>query len=383
MDPFQFQKAEHDLAELVQDHRLLGEVTGAMEPAAVINLSDRKYIRFSFRKEERMYACKILITDPKIAQEQTLELEISQFLSDRFCVTGKAPSICPVYHLDEGDCLDQIIAVKNCPSLEDQYLGNHTLCPTHLDQCHLLGHPTNVIKSKLGWVPEQLDGSYRLMIMGYGNPFGRFIHTILVALRQNSGPPESDAILLAFDRILFQLIFTLAVVQEEYPGFVHDDLHVHNLRVKLIEGDDPTLYSIYHFGEQRWQLPIRGDYAMIADQESAIIHEAEDQITQKDNVWKMLFGMYTYYHQRFREMKTPRKIGALVLGRLERLLEMELVQELEQAGVTWMQCSLRYLPRIAKSAKTPAQYLLEGYFDQFLANDQTKMVVLNHYHQPE
>lgn len=58
--------------------------------------------------------------------------------------------------------------------------------------------------------------------------------------------------------ILFQIIFTLAIIQNKYPSFRHNDLKANNILLSKHKNRDRKLLINYHFGDYIYQIPNTG-----------------------------------------------------------------------------------------------------------------------------
>jgi serine/threonine protein kinase len=55
--------------------------------------------------------------------------------------------------------------------------------------------------------------------------------------------------------IVFQIIFTLAVIQKKYPGFRHNDLKANNILVEITKRPKTPQYYEYQYEDKRFQVP--------------------------------------------------------------------------------------------------------------------------------
>ena len=66
------------------------------------------------------------------------------------------------------------------------------------------------------------------------------------------------------DRILFQAIITLAILQEVFPGFTHNDFFIRNI-LGIIENYPKTEYIQYIYKDKHFYIPANGFYIKIND----------------------------------------------------------------------------------------------------------------------
>ncbi len=66
-------------------------------------------------------------------------------------------------------------------------------------------------------------------------------------------------------RVIFQIIFTLSIIQESYPDFIHNDLFLRNILAIYDNSYDPDDYVQYNFKGSSYYLPANGIYVKIND----------------------------------------------------------------------------------------------------------------------
>lgn len=66
-------------------------------------------------------------------------------------------------------------------------------------------------------------------------------------------------------RVIFQTIFTLTIIQESYPDFIHNDLFLRNILAVNEFSFDPDDYVQYNYKNKSYYLPANGIYIKIND----------------------------------------------------------------------------------------------------------------------
>ena len=66
-------------------------------------------------------------------------------------------------------------------------------------------------------------------------------------------------------RVIFQVIFTLSLIQEHYPDFIHNDFFLRNILAVNDNSYDPYDYVQYNFMGRIYYLPANGIYVKIND----------------------------------------------------------------------------------------------------------------------
>jgi hypothetical protein len=66
-------------------------------------------------------------------------------------------------------------------------------------------------------------------------------------------------------RVIFQIIFTLAVIQKKYPSFVHNDLFLRNILTRHEKKYKENEYVEYNFNKKKFYFKANGIFAKIND----------------------------------------------------------------------------------------------------------------------
>ncbi len=99
-----------------------------------------------------------------------------------------------------------------------------------------------------------------------------------------------------FDRILFQLIFTLSVIQKKYPYFVHHDFFMRNILATELKAEKDT-YIRYKYGKYTFDLPANGYMCKITDfgysNVNKSMHESPLLVkSPHEDVFNILYDIY-------------------------------------------------------------------------------------------
>jgi hypothetical protein len=90
-------------------------------------------------------------------------------------------------------------------------------------------------------------------------------------------------ILMVLDRIIFQVIFTLAMIRRKYPTFRHNDLFIRNILGHELKHYPENEYIEYKYKNKRFYLPVNGFFVKINDFGESTIHPFI-KYSEKDNI---------------------------------------------------------------------------------------------------
>ena len=203
------------------------------------------------------------------------------------------------------------------------------------------------------------------------------------------------------NRILFQIIFTLAIIKDDYPGFLHGDFFVRNILLsyelpmekgELKEGWYTTSdYVAYHYKQKIFYLEANGPYAKINDFGlSVIVNELEpstyqfdkmlhsvnhkNPFNQKTDIFNLLHDIYdgqnlgTYSINKWAvELKIPVHIIKPIKSFIEKFLDVNVIDKININNSpllddTWDIDGIRLLEDIVLA---PDRYLTKEYFSAF------------------
>src|SRR5579872_4752946 len=217
------------------------------------------------------------------------EIKILQFLVKRFLLTNRTPHLVGLYNHQRftnlSHFLNYTIKLKSkCMSYEDKLIKKSQ--QSYLDSmiCDLRE------KSNQGLISNSVD----LVLLEYcENNLGYVIRDYMYELHQKPSKGLLDEFVYQLYRLLFQLIFTLAIIQDDYPGFCHDDFFCRNILIKIENAYDDLDYVEYRYLNQRFYLPANGLYAKISDfGMSVIVGQVDtDRYNKSTQKWQR------YYHQ--------------------------------------------------------------------------------------
>lgn len=197
-----------------------------------------------------------IYTDDDYKAPADAEIEILKILHDRYKKPGKTP------------CIVELIYSKRCSNvakLNKVMCSHNDLNPTSVPSTDLSGHIcefSELVKNKLASdmmafiVMEKCHISLR--------EFVRAVAPQPIAYHMIKG-------------ILFQLIFTLTVITDDYPMFRHGDLHDDNVMLKFdfnysFDPSSPAVVTYKRAGK-KWYIPYFGFTPKIIDFGHSVLPE--------------------------------------------------------------------------------------------------------------
>lgn len=395
------------LEDVINDHSLLGKEYDPLfdNDNKIASSPIHRDLLFEYIRDCVKYIIAISVVDPTVIG-QKLSLQISHFLTVRFAATQKTPGIYQTYYFGTGDDINDVIEAGPCPSFEDSYLGDHTIDLTAMEICRITGAPNVLSIQDINTRTEAIvpvGPKYYLAIYESGFALDYVIDHILVEVIKKILPVEEAG--LQLDRMIFQILFTLAVIQDQYPGFSHSNMFTRNLSC-IGHTSKPTNRRVYHFGNKQWELTSNGWYAKLDDFTRAYILPIECEtaackdpeyleirnddddfshpFTPYDDAWHFLYNLHTFLKMRISARRYSYQYFFPILYRVERLLDMTIIDQLSKINPAKVPRSLAFSPKTLATAKTAQEYLAQGYFDHLSlpSSPMTHKIEL-HYNQPK
>lgn len=183
-----------------------------------------------------------------------LETEIYKKLTDEYILAGKTPHIVGLYK--------KYI-------LEDIKIALPHKCLTLDERIMMPAHKKDFIEDKLCDLKNQYD-KYQIekkaAIVVLENCPGT-IHEQLANLlgRKIKFSEKVHNFNVFIKRVIFQIIFTLGKIQQDYPGFIHNDLFLRNILAVNVTDYEPIDYVEYSHLGKKYYLPANGIYTKIND----------------------------------------------------------------------------------------------------------------------
>jgi len=183
----------------------------------------------------------------KLKIEFEKELAIQNILTKEILLERKTPHIVAFY---QGSYCDKVPYdfFKVCPNYVDFMLKNEKSIKNIPYQCDLLYRDH----------PQKLERGFYSMELEYCSyDLSKMMEDIL----------KKDWIEIEFflNRVIFQIAFTLAVLQENYPYFVHGDCFIRNILGFIVNSYKKEDYILYKFQKNEFYVEANGFISKLND----------------------------------------------------------------------------------------------------------------------
>ena len=189
-----------------------------------------------------------------------LEIKFYQFLTQKFLLTKRTPHIVGIYSYRHCSYIQPLIKKllhKPCLSYSDQLMtqiSKQSESDKHL--CDIL------LRKEMKLIMEDFDMA---LIEYCETDVTSFIKQYLIKIKKSKSPKYILGMVYGLHIIIFQIIFTLGIIKDAYPGFLHGDFFLRNILLQNIQSFGQTDYVAYHFKNKIFYLPANGPNAKIND----------------------------------------------------------------------------------------------------------------------
>ncbi len=319
-----------------------------------------------------------------------LEIKFYIFFTKKYVLTNKTPHIVGIYnyHLCKNinKLIEGIYPKKiTCPTYENNLLNEHQITFEKQKLCDLLS------KFNMGLI----NPKFNVLFLEYCPiELKNIIHNCM----QDINTANKDNIKISINRfinilnrLLFQIIFTLAIIKNDYPGFMHGDLFIRNILVSYETTYHDNEYVAYHYKQKIFYLSANGLYAKINDFGTTIIVnvlepnvykidklmekiEHKNPFHLKSDIFNLLHDIYDGQnlgsisikeYERIYKLKHSRMVP--ITNFMNKFIQTNIIDKIniknrELLNETW---NIDQIKILEKSIQTPDQYLSKTIFESY------------------
>lgn len=191
-------------------------------------------------------------------------------------------------------------------------------------------------------------------------------------------------------RVIFQIIFTLSVIQELYPDFIHNDLFLRNILAIYDNSYDSDDYVQYNFKNESYYLPANGIYVKINDfgyslniaKNSTLINEINNNPNNnfelknnKRDIYSFLYDLYdgpgygsrsivALLELHVRNKDKRKKLLSLARKEIGKFIDYKTIDKLNKNVLDWT-WSISESKILMNTIKKPDEYFKYKLFDNY------------------
>jgi len=258
-------------------------------------------IAFVSDSNKNLFVIKIMVDSININTKikpdyNKLEAKFYQFFTKKYIFTLRTPHIVGLYNHQTCKDVEKLMKKINpksvtCPTHTDILTKINKLQPAQTKICDI------ITRRKM----DIIDSDYDILLLEYCiDSLDNMMNWYMIQMSHLTKTRLTIHIagfINNLERILFQLIFTLAIIKQEYPGFKHGDFFVRNILLSTDWSHDENDYVAYHYikkddnKQKVFYLKANGMYSKINDFGMAII--ANDMLS---NIYPESKKLNKYYN---------------------------------------------------------------------------------------
>ncbi|XWV24812.1 putative serine threonine protein kinase [Tupanvirus deep ocean] len=336
-----------------------------------------------------------------------LEIKFYQFFTEKYILTERTPHLVGIYNHQNCTRLDKLLlnikpSKKTCPSYEDKLKKKINQSKVDFMICDLL----------LRHQMKILGPIFDVVLLEYcGGELHSMIEWYLNQIKITSGSAQkniTNIFISDLNRILFQIIFTLAIIKEDYPGFLHGDFFIRNILVSSETKYNDMDYIAYYYKQKIFYLPANGIYAKINDFGLTVIanelepntYEIDKQFhklynknpfNEKSDIFNLLHDIYdgqNWGSQSIKKLgnnlKIPKNKFDEIRSFINNFIKVDAIDKINNTNKflldqTWDIDGIKILEN---SVRTPNEYLMRNIFSglQFLPANAN---IVRHFNKPD
>ena len=305
-----------------------------------------------------------------------LEQAFAKFLLDKFVLTGKTPHINRYLDLvsdcENADEQIELMLGRDCPPIRN-IIG--------VDIDRNVANPFCVKVSDIR--ASMLSDKYDLMISQYGGkPLYDFMDRLCLSVEKR-GFRRSEFFrrkVEELNRIYFQMIFTIAVIKEQYPGYIHGNLFSRNIVVDVVNTYSNLDYLAYHINGKIFYTKCNGPHAKMIDFEESRINKpgmdfrtlfpGKKEVYYPTGPDDEYFDMWSLLGIQWYNSVQCGHDCRIITHVLEKFLNMDISKDiaklLRNPGVRhYVDSGIQGLDKMESFVKKPMEYLESDIFDEY------------------
>jgi len=191
-------------------------------------------------------------------------------------------------------------------------------------------------------------------------------------------------------RVIFQIIFTLTIIQESYPEFIHNDLFLRNILAVYDNSYDPDDYVQYNYKNKSYYLHANGIYAKINDfgfslniaKNSTVVDEINNNINPNFELKNPKRDIYTFLRDLYdgpghgsrsiiallelhiKNKIQRKKLLGLVRKEIGKFIDYKTIDKLNKNLLDWT-WSIGESKILMKTVNKPNEYFKNDSFDNY------------------
>jgi hypothetical protein len=312
-----------------------------------------------------------------------LEGQIYLKLTNEFLLQNKTPHIVGVYKRYILEDINYIFP-EYCPNLDETLLQDPSKMNPSMDKLCMLKKGYN----------KKLVGKKASLLVLENCPTNISFEVEMILGSSQKLKIKLELFRNLIRRVIFQFIFTLAVIREKYPKFIHNDMFLRNVLGIYEHIHDPDDYVQYNFQGKSYYLPANGLYIKIndfgyslniLDNNSTLENEIKNSLNSNfeienpiRDVYTFLFDLYngpglgsislmTLIYQQIKSKKMQNMFFKILRKEISKFINYQIIDKIhnKNMGILDWQWDISESKLLSKSVMPPQDYFKKNSFDYY------------------
>lgn len=320
-----------------------------------------------------------------------LEIKFYEFFTKKYILTNRTPHIVAIYNHQQCTNIAKTLKGIRQENSKCQPLTKKLLIktdPWDIDQriCDL------ILKNKLELVNPVFD---MLLLENCPISLTEMIQDYIFDISRSNGALQKkfiNSFINNLQRCLFQIIFTLAIIKDDYPGFYHGDFFMRNILCVIEKSYNENDFVAYHYRKLIFYLPANGTYFKINDFGLSVIvkeltpavYHLEDKIrkyynidayNKKNDIFNILQDIYDgrqFSSSSIMGLAAQNNISMRIINPvrefLKKFINVDVIDKINSTnpGILNTLWHIAGVKILEDTVETPQQYLTRKYFHEYL-----------------
>lgn len=325
-----------------------------------------------------------------------LEIKFYKFFTQKYLLTNRTPHIVGIYSYSHCSDIEKLIKKKllkkPCPTFSDE------LTDPNLKQSESDNYLCDILLQK---EMKLITANFDMALLEYCETdiFG-FLRQYIIWIKKSkyTSGDYINNLIYGLVIIIFQIVFTMAIIKKDYPGFLHGDFFLRNILLRSIRSYGKSDYVAYHYKNKIFYLPANGlrakinDFGMttiankiepnifdpFVDARLAVNGHNFDPFGKKTDLYNFFIDLYRNILDLTFEYELPKKEIKSVFDTINKFFDINAIDKIHNKDALYTIWHIDDIKVLSNTLKTPEEYLKGNYFAEFEQFDSTYNII-KHY----
>lgn len=355
---------------------------GSMNVILRLFLPEKKYLILKIMPQTFYYNVK---EEPNFDE---LEIKFYKFFTKKYLLTNRTPNIVGIYGYvhcpDIKTFIKKYILDKPCPTLTDSLFTSMTVTQEIL--CDIL------LRLEMKLIKKDF---YIMSLENCDGDLTKYLEEQVKKVAQHKRPVND--FISDLKKIFFQIIFTLTIIKDDYPGFLHGDFFVRNVLYSLETKFKSSDVVAYYYQDLIFYLPANGICAKMNDFGMSIISNVivpnitdphadprainsrnYNPFSKKTDLFNFLFDVHKLLISFTMEFDLEPVLSRILGKFMNNFIDIQTLDKIPMQDILDDIWHIDGIKLLTNTLDNPQEYLLGSHFNEFKQLNKTYRIIF-HY----